>query len=109
MDRDLYSPNFDAARPRSNLSSRAPNYCFATSSCIRRDADPIMSQLSPLHHITTTREVSCSLGSENAVPKPTRVCNSQQTNDVNQAAFSIITAAFASLGFDLDIRRRVAT
>ena len=81
MDRALSSLNFNAERLRSN-SSRVPYYFnSATSSCGRRDADPIMSQLPPLHPIATTREVPCSSKPEHVVPTPTTVCNSPQTND----------------------------
>ena len=109
MDRELSSPNFNAARARSNSSSRVPDYFFsATSFHSHRNVDPKFSQLPPLLPITTNHEVPCTSVAVHAVPSPTTVCNSPQTNDVNRAAFSLITAAFASLNFDLDIRRREA-
>ena len=102
MDRDFLSPNFDGARPRSNSTSRVPYYFFsATSSCGRRDADPIMSQLPPLYSIATTREVFCSSAPEHVVSSPTTVCNSPQTNDAAQAALVQIAALLCSLGFGI--------
>ena len=79
MDRELSSPNFDAARARSNSSSRVPDYFFsATSSNHNRYADSIFSNLPPLHPISTTHKVPCNSVPEHAVPSPTTVCNSPQ-------------------------------
>ena len=98
MDRDFSSPNFDAARPRSNSTSSVPYYFFsATSSCGRRDADPIMSQLPPLHPIATTREVPNFTLPEHAVPSPTTECESPRRDDAIEAALSQMSDALASL------------
>ena len=106
MDRDFSSPNFDAARPRSNSSSRVPDYFVsATSSHHYRYPDPIMSQLPPLHPIATTREVPCSSGPEHVVSSPTTVCNSPETNDAAQAALVQIAELLGSLGFGFIARK----
>ena len=109
MDRYLSSPNFDVFRPRSNSLSPDPYYCFsASATCHRRDAVHISSRLPPLHPISTTHEVPCTSATVHAVPSPTIVCNSPQTNDDTQAAISQIAASLGSLGFDFQIRRRDA-
>ena len=108
MDRELSSPNFNAAPARSNSSSRVPDYFFSATSHHNRYADSIFFNLPPLHPISTTHEVPCTSVPEHAVPSPTTVCNSPQTNDIVQAAFSQFVAAFGSLGFDFEIRRREA-
>ena len=53
-----------------------------------------------------THVVPCTSATVHAVPSPTTVCNSPQTNDDTQAAISQIAAALGSLGFE--IRRREA-
>ena len=82
MDRYLSSPNFDATRPRSNSLSHDPYYFFSVSApCYRRNAVHISSPLPPLHPISTTHEIPCTLPTVHAVYSPTTVCNSPQTND----------------------------
>ena len=103
MDRELSSPNFNAARARSNSSSRVPDYFFsATSSHSHCNVDPIFSHLPPLHPIVTTHEAPGFSVPEHAVPSPTTVGNSPRRDDAIEVALSQILAAlpaaFASLG-----------
>ena len=109
MDRELSSPDFNAARARSNSSSRVPDYYFyVTSSHCHRNVDTIFAHLPQLHPIPTTHEVPCTSATVHAVPSPTTDCNSPQTNDDTQSAISKIAGALGSFGFDFQIRRRKA-
>ena len=97
MNRELSSPNFNAARARSNSSSRVPDYFFsAASSHYHRNVDPVFAHLPPLHPIVTTNEVPNSSVTEHAVPSPTTECESPRV-DAIETALSQMSAALASL------------
>ena len=98
MDRELSSPNFNAARARRNSSSRVSDYYFSATSHRYRNVEPTSYKLPPLHPISTAHEVACSLVPEHCVPSPTTVCESPRRDDAIESALSQMSIAFASLG-----------
>ena len=109
MDRNFTSPNFDAARPRSNSLSHVPYYFFSASApCHRRDAEHISSRLPPLHPISTAYEAPRFPASGHAVPSPTTACSTPHPNGDTEARFARLEAAIALLTLGHDSRRQDA-
>ena len=109
MDRGFTSPNFDAARPRSNSLSHVPYYYFSASApCHRRDAEHISSRLPPLHPISTAYEAPRFSASGHAVPSPTTACSRPHPNGDTEARFARLEAAIALLTLGHESRRQHA-
>ena len=98
MDKELSSPNFNAAGAGSNSLSRVPDYFLsAASSHYHHNVDPVFAHLPPLHPIVTTYEVPNSSVPEHAVPSPTTECESPRRVDALETALSQMSAVLASL------------
>ena len=108
MDTELSSPNFNAARARSNSSSRVPDFLVSATSSHYRNVDSIFTQLLPLPLISTNNKVPYPLATAPAVPSPTTICDFSRRDDAIETALSqmsiilvSLSAAFASLGYAL--------